>query len=526
MRAELRDGLEYLYADSGVGASPCRRMRVDAARGATASVHVLVNDATPGATLRAAVRRDGREAREAQWFRLVHVPVEVNTGPKIFIEKKGERNRYVARRAPFRVYDAMAPVGSAIKVTSPTMALRLHVPIAANARAGRREYALTIESGKERHAFSLDVRVHGAAVPAVGRDSFPYTNWFELGLMAQRHGLKAWSAAHWRMIRRYADLMVRVRQNVFRFELADVFSLVRGKAVLNRERLRRLVGTFLRAGMHYIEGGHLAHRMGEDWKLAILELKFAKVAATSPQGNAALAGMTGQLMDEIERHGWRGRWLQHVADEPTATNAADYRILVGMARKYMPGIPIVEATMDENLVGSVDIWCPQPQEYEKHRARFEAQRALGDRVWYYTCCTPGGAWLNRLLDQELLRPALLGWGAALYGLDGFLHWGLNCYRPGQDPFEQSVVPHGPDAFLPAGDTHVVYPGADGPWSSLRLEAQREGFEDYELLRLLRARNARKADAIVRRAIRGFSEYTKDVKVFRAARRALLEALAR
>jgi hypothetical protein len=362
-------------------------------------------------------------------------------------------------------------------------------------------------------------------IPPVERDSFPYTNWFDLALMAQRHGLTAWSEAHWRMIRRYADLMVRARQNVFRCEPADVFGLVRGRPVLNRERLRRLVRTFARAGMHYIEGGHLANRKGGDWTSPILELQFTRVAATSPKGNAALACMAGQLMDEIERNGWRGRWLQHVADEPTATNAADYRILVGMVRKYMPGIPILEATMDENLVGSVDVWCPQPQEYEKHRARFEAQRALGDRVWFYTCCTPGGPWLNRLMDQELLRPALLGWGAALYDLDGVLHWGLNCYRPGQDPFQQSVVAHGADAFLPAGDTHVVYPGADGPWSSLRLEAQREGFEDYELLRLLRGRNKRKADAIIRRAIRGFSKYTKDVNVFRAARRALLDALS-
>ena len=525
MRAELRDGLEYLYADSVVGARPCRRMRVDVARGATASVHVLLNDVKPGATVRVAVRRDGREVRGAQWFRLVDVPVEVNTGPVIFVEKKGQRNRYVARRAPFRVCDAMEPVGSAVKTSSATTALRLHVPVAANARPGVRRYTMVIESGKERHAFSLDVHVRQPVVPPVGRDSLPYTNWFDLVLMAERHGLKTWSDAHWRMVRRYADLMVRARQNVFEFDMRDVFRLVRGTPMLNRERLRRIVRTFTRAGMHYIEGGHLAHRKRQDWKSPILELKFTRVAATSPKGNAALARMAGQLMDEIERNGWRGRWLQHVSDEPTATNAADYRILVGMVRKYMPGVPILEATMDEKLVGSVDVWCPQPQEYEKHRARFEAQRALGDRVWYYTCCTPGGAWLNRLMDQELLRPALLGWGAALYGLDGFLHWGLNRYRSDQDPFEQSVRELSGGALLPAGDDHVVYPGRGAPWSSLRFEAQREGFEDYELLRLLRARNTRKADAIVRKAIRGFSKYTKDVKVFRAARRALLEALA-
>jgi hypothetical protein len=126
--------------------------------------------------------------------------------------------------------------------------------------------------------------------------------------------------------------------------------------------------------------------------------------------------------------------------------------------------------------------------------------------------------------MELLRPALLGWGGALFNLDGFLHWGLNHYRPQQNPFSQSVVKHGEHNSLPAGDTHIVYPGPDGPWSSLRLEAHREGFEDYELLQQLRERDSLQADEIIHRVIRGFDDYTKDVATFRAARKALLEAL--
>ena len=172
----------------------------------------------------------------------------------------------------------------------------------------------------------------------------------------------------------------------------------------------------------------------------------------------------------------------------------------------------------------MDIWCPQAQHFQKDRRRFAAQQALGDRVWFYTCCFPGGPWLNRLLDEELLRPCLFGWGAALYGLDGFLHWGLNHYKSFQDPFQQSVVDHGGHNELPAGDTHIVYPGRGGPWSSLRLEAQREGTEDYELLRELKQRSPRRAAQILGRVIRGFDDYTKSAAVLRQARRALLEAL--
>ena len=182
----------------------------------------------------------------------------------------------------------------------------------------------------------------------------------------------------------------------------------------------------------------------------------------------------GQLMEEIDRNDWWDRWIQHVADEPIAANAADYRIFVGMVRKYMPGVPILDATMEESLAGSVDMWCPQVRSYQLNRARFERMQALGDEVWSYTCCCPGGPWLNRLLDMELLRPALIGWASALFKLDGFLHWGLNQYQKQQDPFAASVIPNwgGGSNTLPPGDTHVIYPGASGPWSSVRFEAGR------------------------------------------------------
>ena len=137
---------------------------------------------------------------------------------------------------------------------------------------------------------------------------------------------------------------------------------------------------------------------------------------------------------------------------------------------------------------------------------------------------PGGPWLNRLLDNEWLRPALLGWGAAHYKLDGFLHWGFNKYRAGQDPFEKSVALLGGTDRLPGGDTHVCYPGKDGPWSSVRLEAQREGIEDYELLRQLEARRPRSAAAVIARVFRRFDRYTKKTATFREARRRLLGAL--
>lgn len=524
MQATLVDALENLFPDSPIPSPAVGSYELDVPRGGRACVHVLVGGLPAKGRLRFSLRQGARVAAAARWFGLIDVPVEANTGPLGFVEKPGETNPHVIRRAPFRVYDALAPVKAALDVTGAKMALRAELPIAPAARPGTSKYEIALQAGKESCTLALAVRVHRAAVPPAGKASLPYTNWFSLELMATRHGLKPWSSAHWRMIGRYAQLMHHARQNTFLLPWADIFGRAGGKLVLNRPRLRRLVKLFTDAGLHYIEGGHVAARTGGQWKATTFSVALDGPPATSIEGNADLAGACGQVMREIRANRWEKRWIQHVTDEPSEENVTDYRILVGMVRKYMPGLPILDATMNTALAGSVDIWCPQGQEFQKHRDFFASQRALGDRIWFYTCCFPGGPWLNRLMDMELLRPALLGWYAALAGLDGFLHWGFNLYQPKQDPFQCNVVDWGGGKMLPVGDTHIVYPGAGGPWSSLRLEAQREGLEDYELLRRLQAQRPATAKAILARAIRSFDDYTKDVALFRVARKALLMAV--
>ena len=524
MKAELRDSLEFLYSDSVVREKPCREMTLDVARGGALSAHILLNNVEAGSEIGFVLRKAGRVVQAASWFRLVDVPVEANTGPYHFIERADQRNEFVTRRAPFRVFDAMEPVNSIVNAEVPVIALRVQVPVSRNEKPGWHTFTVEIMAAGQKVSLTLSVVVHKAIIPEAGAKAFPYTNWFNFDYIATRHGLRPWSASHWRMIERYAKLMVHARQNTFWCPLQHIFSIKDGIPSLNRRRLRRIVDIFTQAGMYFIEGGHLAGGSGGEWQGKAFDVALTKIRATTSEGNAILAAMAGLLMAEIRRNGWQDRWIQHVTDEPGAANAVDYRILVGMVHKYMPGIPLLDATMDTSLVGSVDIWCPQAQEFQGHQAEFETQRKLGDRVWFYTCCAPGGPWLNRLLDMELLRPALMGWGASLFGLDGYLHWGLNHYQPDQNPFHKSVVSDGGANFWPAGDTHIVYPGKDGPWSSLRLEAQREGFEDYELLKRLKANNPNLADKVIHQAIRGFDDYTKDMGTFRAARKALLNAL--
>jgi len=524
MRVDVFDSMEWLYPDSQVRTRPRRRARMESARNARPGFQVLLTHIPEGAPISAEVstlkRAGGGRLTGARAYHLRSVPVEENTGITAFTTD-GDKNPHVTRQAPFRVFDVLRPLSHESRAEPGANVILVQVRVPYGARPGSYAGSVELRAGGRRAEVPVQLTVHAARVPR--QMNLKVTNWFSVELMAKRHGLKAWSKAHWEMIRRYVDLMIASRQNMLWAPLGFVEANrgQDGRWRFDLRRWERLIRLYLEAGARWIEGGHLAMR--KDWGDERHHLHGQPdVLATDGEGYAFLAAFLPELMRVIKRNGWQDCYIQHVADEPLAASASDYRILCGIVRRFMLGIPLMDAEGSGGLWGALDIHVPVNAYFERDRDDYARHSAAGDEIWHYTCCVPGGPYLNRLLDQPLLCPRLLHWGNHLYDLKGYLHWGLNHYRPEQDPFEQSVT--GPPGHrLPAGDTHVVYPGTDGPWSGMRLEAMREGIEDYELLAQVARRDRKLADRICRRSFRGFSDYTRDVAAFRRAHRKLLEA---
>jgi hypothetical protein len=525
--AALIDELAVIFPDSKV-ADGSPTYHTDTPRGVLAGVHVLVRPPENADALEFALYHGVHRVHDAQFYRLIDVPVEQNTGLGQRTELFGGReNPHVVRDAPFRVFEVLQPVESSVRVApdSSLVALRVEVPIKPDAEAETRAYRLRISHGAWNRALPWTVEVWPVTVPPVRPNSPGFTNWLNTGNVARYHDCEPWTPAFWRMLERYADLMARGRQNtiILRWN-AFLERTGPGQYTVRQQRLRRFVRIFLDRGFTRLEGGHLAHRHAGDWNSPRLDLIFSNADVTSDAGRAELAGLLTTIDQALRGLGAPDEvtYVQHLADEPTNTNAAAYSALAEQVRAQLPNVQIFEATMSRQLVGAVDIWCPQVYAWQKNADFFRERQAAGDAVWVYTCLSPGGPWMNRLLDQERLRCTLIAWALVKYDLDGFLHWGLNYQR--KDPFEHSVVRHGKDekSYLPAGDSHVIYPGADGPWSGQRFEAHRIGFEDAELLRLLKRRDPQRAAAVIERVMRSFRDYEKDVGTYRRAKRALLE----
>ncbi|MQY78446.1 MAG: DUF4091 domain-containing protein [Bacteroidetes bacterium] len=526
LKVSFVDELEDLFIDSKIPGRAKTKFIADVPRGSIAGVHILLNGLTENQILDFSVRLNGHLVSSAKWYRLVDIPVEMNSG----LEKRlGDDNPYVIRKAPFRVFDALEPVGSRVNITSSVTALRLEIPIGQDEKTGKKELKIEISSGGQKKTLAFVINIYKTVIPQVGKESFPYTNWFSFDNIAGYHDLEIWAEEYWEMLEKYAALMAYSRQNMFRIPVKHIFdSLSPLKYELNTMRLRRIVEIFSTAGLYYIEGGQLGTRTKGEWASETFSvLSGDGLVSTSLEGHILIENLCSQLMSEIDKNGWQDRWLQHIADEPTESNATDFRIFTGIVRKYMPGIPLVEAVFDANLAGALDIWCPNLIRYHGNQDFYEQYRKQGDKIWIYTALNPRNRLLNRLMDMERMRPMLIGWAASLYNLDGYLHWGLNIWRfPPENinqmaPFNQTVVP---GVNLPPGDSHVTYPGPEGPWSSSRLVAHRIGFEDYELLKMLKAKKPEKTKEIINKVIRSFTDYTKDPAVYRKVRKEMLQEL--
>jgi hypothetical protein len=95
-----------------------------------------------------------------------------------------------------------------------------------------------------------------------------------------------------------------------------------------------------------------------------------------------------------------------------------------------------------------------------------------------------------------------------------------------DPFLGTSCPNhtGIGTNFPCGDAFLVYPGTDGPWLGMRMEASRRGAEDAALLRQLRSLNETAHDKLIAEVFTDNQHYNDDPKHFEKVYEHLLELL--
>lgn len=138
----------------------------------------------------------------------------------------------------------------------------------------------------------------------------------------------------------------------------------------------------------------------------------------------------------------------------------------------------------------VEVYCPPIQYYETtaQRQEFTAHAdKYGYEEWYYTCLQPIYPYPSHHIDDYLISARTMRWMQKAYNLDGYLYWATNASSidgESVDPYDVAGrYWFGGGTYN--GDGFLFYPGVkygvEGPIGSLRLDALRDGQEDYNLL---------------------------------------------
>lgn len=448
-------------------------------------------------------------------YNLVPVYVERNE----CIEKDKIGPHYPERVAPYYLFDCLKPFDGKLDFSKGFGGFYIALKTEKETKYGEYDFTLSVSG----NIIPIHLKVYSAELP---EESLKMINGFEEATCEEYHNVPYLSEAYFEMENKYLSKLRRMHQNMMYVRGVKTKKTGENKWNFDFTEMIDEIKRYKKAGMKYFNGPSVGWR--KSWKESTI-LVNGNIPSMSYEGYCYLSQYLPSLRDVLKENGLLENFVMGVADEPNNENATEFRALCGLIRKIVPEIKLIDAMSYGDLHGALDIWVPLNAEYDKHMKEIETLRANGDELWFYVCCVPRErGYINRFMDYPLLSTRYLHWGNYLYNLTGYLHWAANCYQPNQDPFTVNCPEHhNTDSvcFLPPGDTHIIYPGNGEPWISMRLEAQRESAEEYELLKKLAIKDKAKADEICLKVFRSFKDVEYDVNKFINVKKELLEALS-
>ena len=382
--------------------------------------------------------------------------------------------------------------------------------------AGHYDGQVVLEAEGFRAEVPFTLTIYNVTLPEPEASVFTYVCWTQL-LNPENarcvYGIEPWSEKYWTYVKNCARILRQQRQNMINIELEHTLDYQltadkNGRLIFDFTRFDQFVEIMLDErymGARYLCGMHLLSRdwmldmpPGSSWSQRPLiawifeRQEDGSVARVwKPASDPAVEDFHRQLFSALASHlyekGWADRWFQHVADE--IDNDIQYQQTLAVYRlihAYLPEARTIDAVRRESPYAfgrDLDIHVPLLWHYDMAP---EAYASLPDgrtEVWQYTCLQPQFEYLSRLGDYPLAATRLLGWYNFRQGLTGFLHYAWNNYDPcvhRHDPYADVCC----FGSFPC-DAFIVYPDKENltVLESVRSEAQRDGIEDYELLRL-------------------------------------------
>jgi hypothetical protein len=392
---------------------------------------------------------------------------------------------------------------------APMLWVTISVP-RAKTPAGTYRAILTAESNGRAATLPFTLEVFDFALPEMSylKTSF----WLFRHTVRNYYGLKSVPFEHYR---KYLDRCLEARLSpIDAAEFYDqpfrqVVRDEKGELQVDWTESDHYLAYCLERGMTAFHVGDLHFTASYFRSLPVRDLKTGKtetlkLTPDSQQYADTVKRFFRLAREHYTKRGWADRAYLQGHDEPDLDPKllAEIRRFYELAREGWPGLRTLITAPPQThtaLHKSVGIWCPLTIHYTEAEA--DKRRQQGEEVWWYVCSTPTAPWANFWLDQPGAAHRVLFWQTFARRADGLLYWGAN-HWPAFDA--RTAKPAPAEKRWPAapwgdhgrnGDGYLLYPGPDGPLTSLRLEIIRDGVEDYDALRMLEELLRQKGDRV-------------------------------
>jgi len=363
-------------------------------------------------------------------------------------------------------------------------------------------------------ALTLQLEVQGGVVPPPADWAFRVDFWQNPWAVAHQHQVAPWSEAHLAILRQHLKTLADMGQTYVSAYIShspwkDDTYVPDGTMV---EWIRqpddsftfdyRIFDTYVELAMACGINDAISCFTMLPWNGRVRyldgatgEYVWTTWATNSPEYAKFWKGFLADLRKHLTERGW----FQKTYLEVNERSLEDTLRAVKIARSDSPEWKLTYAgSHHAEFVEPIDDLCTVLGS-ETPGPDLKARRERGQTSTFYVCCVP--AVPNNFPFSPPAENVWMGWHAAANGMDGFLRWAWDNWPA--DPILDSR-----HVRFPAGDTFLVYPG---PIASIRMELLRQGFVDFEKIRLVRARigestnpAAREANARLDKMVERFS----------------------
>ncbi|MBE6588996.1 MAG: DUF4091 domain-containing protein [Ruminococcaceae bacterium] len=369
------------------------------------------------------------------------------------------------------------------------------------------DHTLTITLTNEEKGIHIEEAFSAHIIDAkLPESELIFTQWFHGDCLANYYGCEVWSEKHWSIIEAFARTAVKNGINLLltpihtppldteiggerlTVQLVDV-TCKGGVYSFGFDRLDRWIDMCDRVGIKYFEIAHFFTQWGAYHApkiMATVDGVYQKLFgwetdATGEDYKHYLEAFIPAFLSHMKEKGRDKDCFFHISDEPNKEQLDSYRAAKSIVAPLLEGYTIMDALSNFEFWKEGIVETPIPA--NNHIAPFIEAEVPG--LWTYYCCSQEKDVSNRFIAMPLWRTRCIGAQLYKYNITGFLHWGYNHYNNlnSTDQIDPYLEQSG-EFWVPAGDTHSVYPAQDGTaLESIRILSFTEALQDLSAMRL-------------------------------------------